>query len=52
MLSGGSRTICMIYLAHVFLVRYSISADPAQHLITADTGNTADDLDDLDRHLS
>ena len=31
---------------------YSLYTDPAQRLITLDTGSTVDDLDDLENDLS
>ena len=39
MLSGGTRTICMIYLAHVFWVGFVAHADPAQPLTSAGVRN-------------
>ena len=49
MLSGGSRTNCMIWRMFLGLDLFSTYTDPAEHLITASIGPTVvDDRDDLD----
>ena len=47
MLPGGNRTICIISQTFPGVDLYSIDTDRDQHLTTADTGSTVDDLHDL-----
>lgn len=49
MLPGDSGAICMIYQMFPGLDLWStIRTDPAQHVITNDTGTTVDHIDRID----